>query len=86
MINCDQPPSSASYLQIKTNKRYFYVINKEKDKFPFIALGHSMSLLCPLAHSVGSGGMDIVNCSVQSCLSHSASELSVLETTQILTQ
>lgn len=62
------------------------MIEKEKDKFPFIALGHSMSLLGPLAHSVGSGGMDIVNCSVKICLSHFALVLSVLETTQILTQ
>lgn len=53
------------------------MIDKEKDRFPFTALGHTMSLLGPLAHSVLSEGMYIVSFSVQICLSHFILQLSV---------
>lgn len=51
LLSSDQSSSSASYLQLQINKRYFYMAGKEKAKFPFTALGtshHCWVLLHPM--------------------------------------
>ena len=51
LLSNDQSSSSASYLQLEINKRYFYTAGREKAKFPFTALGtshHCWVLLHPV--------------------------------------